>query len=483
MITTSVDWTASARALWERIAAHSFDDGAAQGFVHKLMLVQGWSRDQALAAIAEYRRYCFLACVDGIAATPSDEVDEVWHLHLTYTRDYWNVWCGQVLGMTLHHEPSRGGSSDLAHHRRQYAQTLARYEQWFGAPPLAWWPGSRERFVRPQRFRRVDTDRVWLLPRWRWVWRRGIAAVLALTAMASAASALAIEGTPLDWSGSAFLKLYLVALLATTVAAVFWRRALRENGARPSTSGLGALEAAYLVGGPARCLDTAVADLLSQKIVRLDQGENRFVVGPEAGNLPAPTAALRRLMIGNGRSEHVFRQGLGLFDEVGNRLRQLGLLLDTQSALRAAWLPALLPGLVLLMGVAKVYIGIQRDRPVGFLVMLCLVALVVTLFFALRLPSRSRAGDQAIAGLHLQHARAARAPRESELPLAVALLGTTAMVGTAWAGYHSVRSPPSSTSSSDSSSSSNSGSSDSGSSDGGDSGGGGCGGCGGGGGD
>ena len=50
------------------------------------MSVQGWTHEQALEAIEEYRRFCFLACVAGAAVTPSDQVDEVWHQHLTHTR-------------------------------------------------------------------------------------------------------------------------------------------------------------------------------------------------------------------------------------------------------------------------------------------------------------------------------------------------------------------------------------------------------------
>jgi hypothetical protein len=30
--------------------------------------------------------------------TPSEQVDQVWHLHLTYTRSYWDEFCPNVLG-------------------------------------------------------------------------------------------------------------------------------------------------------------------------------------------------------------------------------------------------------------------------------------------------------------------------------------------------------------------------------------------------
>jgi uncharacterized protein (TIGR04222 family) len=476
---TSDKWTATTAALWQRICAHPFAAPARpQDFVAKLMQVQGWTRAQALEAIEEYRRFSFLACVEGRTMTPSDQVDEVWHLHLAHTRDYWEVWCRDVLGMVMHHDPSPGGAAELLRYRHHYAETLASYEKWFGTPPLRWWPGTHERFRRPQRFRRVDMETVWLLPRMRWLWRRASATILSTIGLASTAAALSVEDTPLDWHGADFLKLFAVLMLASSLLAMLWRRILRGNGASAGSGGLSPLEVAYLADGAARSLDTATADLLRQNVVAFDAGQRRFVVQTEAGNLSAPAAALRRLMQNDGRADQVLRLGTSLFGEAKQKLQRLGLLLDDAQSLRAALWPACLPGAVLVLGIAKAWIGSQRERPVAFLVALCAVMLVITLFFALRRPTRSRAGDQALKDLRRQHARAARAPRDNELPLAVALLGTAAMSGTVWADYHTLRAPPSSTSSSNDSSSS---SSDSGSGDG--SSGGGCGGCGGGGGD
>jgi uncharacterized protein (TIGR04222 family) len=474
---TNEQWTTTTAALWQRICAHPFADPARpQDFVAKLMQVQGWTRAMALEGIEEYRRFCFLACVEGRTMTPSDQVDEVWHLHLTHTRDYWEVWCREVLRMPMHHDPSRGGAVELARYRHHYAETLASYEKWFGASPLRWWPGTNERFRRPQRFRRVDTETVWLLPRMRWLWRRAGTALLTMAGLVSTAAALSIEDTPLDWYGPPFLKLFALLMLASTLLAMLWRRALRGNGASANSNGLSPLEVAYLANGAARSLDTATADLLRQNVVAFDAGQRRFVVQAEAGNLSAPAAALRRLMQNDGRVDQVLRLGTSLFGDAKQKLQRLGLLLDDAQSLRASLWPACLPGAVLALGIAKAWIGSQRERPIAFLVALCVVMLVITLFFALRRPTRSRAGDQALKDLRRQHARAARAPRDNELPLAVALLGTAAMSGTVWADYHALRAPPSSAASStDSSSSSGDGGS-------GDSGGG-CGGCGGGGGD
>jgi len=62
-----------------------------------------------------------------IEAHSSDAVDQVWHAHLTYTREYWDTFCGRVLGRPLHHTPGNGDSTDHLTHLRNYVQTLERY--------------------------------------------------------------------------------------------------------------------------------------------------------------------------------------------------------------------------------------------------------------------------------------------------------------------------------------------------------------------
>src|SRR5947199_354356 len=80
--------------------------------------------ERAARAIEEYRRFAFLAVAAGHPVSPSDAVDQVWHLHLLYTRSYWVQFCGEVLGKPLHHEPSTGGGGEAAKFDAWYGQTL-----------------------------------------------------------------------------------------------------------------------------------------------------------------------------------------------------------------------------------------------------------------------------------------------------------------------------------------------------------------------
>jgi hypothetical protein len=143
--------------LWQRIAAHPLDKaGIALPFFKRLAQENGWPDDFAVRAVEEYRRFVFLACADE-EVIPSDEVDQVWHLHLAYTRNYWGEFCETVLRRRLHHRPMVGGPNARRRYEANYLHTLKLYEAAFGVPaPLDIWPPPQIRFDPNARFVRVN---------------------------------------------------------------------------------------------------------------------------------------------------------------------------------------------------------------------------------------------------------------------------------------------------------------------------------------
>lgn len=134
--------------LWQRLEAHNIGPpDASLTFTARLARENRWSSEYAARVILEYKRFCYLARTAGHQVTPSDAVDQAWHLHLTYSRDYWEVFCADVLGAPLHHGPTAGGSTERARYYDQYAATLKAYEAAFGeAPPSDIWPDAKRRF-------------------------------------------------------------------------------------------------------------------------------------------------------------------------------------------------------------------------------------------------------------------------------------------------------------------------------------------------
>lgn len=139
---------------------------AALAFATRLARENGWSDVHAARVIEEYRRFCFLAVTAEHEVTPSDAVDQVWHLHLTYTRDYWERFCPEALGRPLHHDPTAGGPEERSRFFEQYAQTLKSYERVFGKmPPADIWPAAAQRFVEDPEARRVHPRDTIIIPR------------------------------------------------------------------------------------------------------------------------------------------------------------------------------------------------------------------------------------------------------------------------------------------------------------------------------
>lgn len=143
--------------LWVALLHYSVGpEDAALSFAARLARENGWSPVRAERVIGEYKRFCFLAIRAGHPVTPSDQVDQAWHLHLAYSRDYWERFCPDVLGRPLHHGPTAGGGEQGRLYYEQYAETLKSYERIFGKlPPADLWPDARRRFLEDPRARRV----------------------------------------------------------------------------------------------------------------------------------------------------------------------------------------------------------------------------------------------------------------------------------------------------------------------------------------
>ncbi len=153
--------------LWQRLQAYQFDDPVSElSFTARLARENGWKPEFAEKVVEEYRKFCWLAIRAGFEVTPSDAVDQAWHLHLTYSDEYWNRFCPEVLQDTLHHGPTKGGGDEAVKFWEQYEKTLETYETLSGEPPPAdIWPAAQDRFRDVSAFQRVNTARHWVIPK------------------------------------------------------------------------------------------------------------------------------------------------------------------------------------------------------------------------------------------------------------------------------------------------------------------------------
>lgn len=150
--------------LWKEIKRFELDDPEISlSFTDRLARENGWSIDYSIRAIVEYKKFMFLLTIANHPLTPSDQVDQVWHLHLLYTQSYWEDFCEKIIKKKIHHGPTKGGTTEIAKYTNWYEKTKELYVATFKTEaPKDIWPTSEIRFSEIE-FERVNRKRNWII--------------------------------------------------------------------------------------------------------------------------------------------------------------------------------------------------------------------------------------------------------------------------------------------------------------------------------
>lgn len=426
--------------LYKRIQAFALDRPDSQlSFSQRLAKDNGWSSGYTQRAIEEYKKFIFLAVAAGHPVTPSDQIDQVWHLHLTYTRLYWQEFCPKILQTTLHHEPTRGGSSEQLKFGSWYSKTLESYEQFFGhIPPIDIWPKPKDRFGRDLHFIRINSQQSWVLskpnltiflkPQLRKI---GIFTFLVfLSLMITSCQIISQIPNPINFTGSEFLTFYIFLVVMGIALAAWLRFSLcLVNANINQQPDLNTYEIAFLAGGNHRLIMAAITSLVKQGYVEVLK-EGKLVVTGKIDPItdPVEKAVAQDILATDGAIEQVFQKSTGMKDSIRSRLEQLGLFPSDAQAFKAQIYPSLIVVILLGIGLYKMAVGISRDKPVGLLLICIFGLLVLGARFFVK-PQRSRYGEIIFDDLtnRLQHLKTANSS-DSELVLAVALFGATVLM-------------------------------------------------------
>jgi len=301
---------------------------------------------------------------------------------------------------------------------------------------------------------------------------------------------------PFDLRGPEFLLLYFCfSLLVIFAIAILRRRA--ESGPAPKIDLGDPYLIAYLRGGEHEALRVAVISLVDRGMLVMDDQIIRSAdhVTDDMVKHPIEYEVLKKF--GDpGDAPSIFKVNnlRSLFLPYRDKLERAGLMPDAD--VRRDRLMRLLLALMALgvTGVIKIVIGISLGKPVGFLVVMMIAAMVIAFFLSFpRLTARGKAtltdATNLYSGLRTRVNSFSPGSASAELAMFAAVFGVAALAATPF-GYARTLFPQATSSSScgsscgssDSSSSCSSsggGSSCGGSSDGGGGcGGGGCGGCG-----
>lgn len=454
--------------LLQRLEAWSPDaPDAAFSFTRRLARDNHWPLRFAERVVREYKRFAFLGVAAGHPVTPSDQVDQAWHLHLLYTHSYWKEFCPEILRAPLHHGPTKGGAGERDKFNDWYGRTLASYRSFFVTePPADIWPEPKQRFGDDIHFARVNTVRNWVVPKpvwiretafvlsaagrrisgfWKWMmpacpWRLAAAVLIAalfLSGCTGDHDFMTSPGWPFDMTAGPFLMFFLIFWAAAAGWAMWWRRKARLPADAPENllAELDAYEAALLAGGRNRALFAAVASLTHRGALEIDEKEHRLRSSVLSSKRhPFEMRLHQRVANHPGctfKENSEASASWAEFESMEEKLGNLGLL--TTGRWNICFIPMLIGLTVPLIGFIKIIIGISRDKPVGVLFVLSLVSLGVALAFAVR-PHRTRRGDAILKRLKEQHSELENLARTGEaspvllaLPLAVGLFGPSVL--------------------------------------------------------
>ncbi len=233
---------------------------------------------------------------------------------------------------------------------------------------------------------------------------------------------------PLDWTAGPFLELYVAVALAAWAFANFLRRRIGTSvGHVPP---LAPVELAYLGGGEQRVSDAVIVGLLTANAATLSQdGRTIDVDSAKIGNAP-DMAPFARLGLSGAMKRRDFQRRLRpVMNAIRDKLERLGLRPDSSQLMAYRLMVLAVFAVPLLLGIAKVQVGLERHKPVGALTNLLIITAVIALLHLIA-PRLTRAGREALAAEKTRNARAARAPLDNELMLAVALTGLVVLSGT-----------------------------------------------------
>jgi uncharacterized protein (TIGR04222 family) len=247
---------------------------------------------------------------------------------------------------------------------------------------------------------------------------------------------------PLDMPGPEFLTFYVVLFLAAVAGAACLRWLLRQPGDAPlpEALALSPYEVAYLSGGEEQVVNAAIARLVHEDALAVDSINRKLTARGDGP--PTDASELERAVYSAVKGDAaetvaaVRAAAASKLAPVRRRVYELGLLVLDDQAEIARFLPLFLVLLVPLFGVVKIFVGISRDRPVLFLVMLCIISVIVAVLGFGRSVHRGRRGDRALAqlradnsALEYQIARRADELSGDDLVLAVGLFGIGVLAG------------------------------------------------------
>ncbi len=216
---------------------------------------------------------------------------------------------------------------------------------------------------------------------------------------------LAAAGDTWGIPGSTFLVFFVCALIGIVVLSAIHRRLLFAGRPDVDATRLGPQQVAYLNGTGKRAVYASIGGLRASGAIGSGPGRTLVQTGP----LPAGVTPLDGA-VHNAAGRQIPARDISSDQWVASALAQLreGLetagLAVTAAQRRTARMWGLAAAVLFVVGLARLVDGVQNDKPVGYLVLLLVLAAFVVVFVLVRAnASQTRAARRALKDVRRRH--------------------------------------------------------------------------------
>jgi len=229
--------------------------------------------------------------------------------------------------------------------------------------------------------------------------------------MTASARLLLAVTSPLDWRGPDFLLFYVIALIAAGI----WcnrraSRALDRFNRRMDEPLVDPFEIAFLSAGAGRVVQLAITRLIHSGLLEWVSSGTKSTLVATTKSTPGDLYPAEEMLLERAKAHH---KGIPVSEAgkaVAPAMRSIEVSLatcglrPTAEERRGASLGAVLPLLALfVLGVVKVVIGVGREKPVMFLIILLFVTIFVMMMFAASVKRLTASGEALLADLRTRN--------------------------------------------------------------------------------
>jgi uncharacterized protein (TIGR04222 family) len=231
-----------------------------------------------------------------------------------------------------------------------------------------------------------------------------------------------------------FLFLYVVLLGTAGVLSGLIASLLRLEGVDRTVED--ADDLALLANGRQRFGEATITRLLTERVIANNPNGTFHLLRRDLAR-SGVDFAVANATPGNWKA--LMKAAKPYADQTERRLIANGLMMEEALFARSRLLLTLPFIALALFGGLRLMIGVARDRPVGFLAALLIVTLGIAVARYLMADQRTKAGIRVLNQIKRANQRLLQAPTHDELPHAVALFGTVALLGSSYSNVHKLR--------------------------------------------